>query len=320
MTRTAGVALDFGPALGVATADFDNDGWIDIFVANDQQENQLWMNQHDGTFINLALVSGAALGAAGEAKADMGVDAGDFDNDGDEDLFITELVSQGSTLYVNDGTGLFEEQSVRSRIRPASLPYTGFGAAWFDFDNDGWLDILAVNGHVTQTIEALAPDNPFPLQQRNLLLRNLGDQRFEDVTDLGGAVFQLSEVSRGAAFGDIDNDGDVDVLVGNDAGHVRLLINNIGNRSHWLGLRLVGESASRKSRDETWWVLACRSSRRMGRRSGGVREPMGATRRRKTHGSSWVSVSRRSHHASECSGPAGGQKNGPMCQSTNTRR
>ena len=166
VTRTAGVALDFGPALGVATADFDNDGWIDIFVANDQQENQLWMNQHDGTFINLALVSGAALGAAGEAKADMGVDAGDFDNDGDEDLFITELVSQGSTLYVNDGTGLFEEQSVRSRIRPASLPYTGFGAAWFDFDNDGWLDILAVNGHVTQTIEALAPDNPFPLQQR----------------------------------------------------------------------------------------------------------------------------------------------------------
>ena len=193
----------------------------------------------------MALVSGTALGAGGEAKADMGVDAGDFDNDGDEDLFITELITQGSSLYVNDGTGLFEEQSVRTLIRLPSLPYTGFGAAWFDFDNDGWLDILAVNGHVTQNLEALGPDNPFPLQQRNLLLRNLGNRQFEDVTDRGGAVFQLSEVSRGAAFGDIDNDGDVDVLVGNDAGRVRLLLNNIGNRNHWLGLRLVGEHTPR---------------------------------------------------------------------------
>ena len=245
VTAAAGVAREFGPALGVATADFNNDRWIDIFVANDQQENQLWINQHDGTFVNMALVSGTALGAGGEAKADMGVDAGDFDNDGDEDLFITELITQGSSLYVNDGTGLFEEQSVRTLIRLPSLPYTGFGAAWFDFDNDGWLDILAVNGHVTQNLEALGPDNPFPLQQRNLLLRNLGNRQFEDVTDRGGAVFQLSEVSRGAAFGDIDNDGDVDVLVGNDAGRVRLLLNNIGNRNHWLGLRLVGEHTPR---------------------------------------------------------------------------
>ncbi len=245
VTAAAGLAREFGPALGVSTADFNNDGWIDVFVANDQQENQLWMNQHDGTFRNMALVSGAALGAGGEAKADMGVDAGDFDNDGDEDLFITELIGQGSTLYVNDGTGLFEEQSVPTRIRLPSLPYTGFGAAWFDFDNDGWLDILAVNGRVTQHLDALGPDNPFPLQQRNLLLRNLGNRRFEDVTDRGGAVFQLSEVSRGAAFGDIDNDGDVDVLVGNGAGRVRLLINNIGNRNHWLGLRLVGEHTPR---------------------------------------------------------------------------
>ncbi len=245
VTAAAGLAREFGPALGVATADFDNDGWVDIFVANDQQENQLWMNQHDGTFTNLALVSGTALGAGGEAKADMGVDAGDFDNDGDEDLFITELISQGSTLYVNDGTGLFDEQSVRTRVRLPSLPYTGFGTAWFDFDGDGWLDILAVNGHVTQHLETLGPDNPFPLQQRNLLLRNLGNGQFEDVTDRGGAVFELAEVSRGAAFGDIDNDGDLDVLVGNDAGHVRLLINNIGNRNHWLGLRLVGGQSPR---------------------------------------------------------------------------
>ena len=245
VTAAAGLAYEFGPALGAATADFDNDGWVDVFVANDQQENQLWMNQQNGTFENMALVSGTALGASGEAKADMGVDAGDFDNDGDEDLFITELIGQGSTLYVNDGAGLFEEQSVPARIRLPSLPYTGFGAGWFDFDNDGWLDILAVNGHVTQNLETLGPDNPFPLQQRNLLLRNLGDRRFEDVTDRAGAVFQVSAVSRGAAFGDVDNDGDTDVLVGNAAGYVQLLVNDLGNSNHWLGLRLVGENGLR---------------------------------------------------------------------------
>jgi len=271
VTTAAGLASEFGPALGVATADFNGDGWIDIFVANDLQENQLWMNQRDGTFKNMALLSGAAFGADGEAKANMGVDAGDFDNDGDEDLFITELVGQGSTLYVNGGDGNFEEQSARAGLRLPSLPYTGFGTAWLDFDSDGWLDILAVNGLVTQNVEELGPDNPFPLQQRNQLFRNLGNQRlagsparqghpsaaaalgtpaprwgaFEDVTEQAGAVFQLSEVSRGAAFGDVDNDGDVDVLVGNDAGPVRLLINNIGSRNHWLGLRLVGEHAPR---------------------------------------------------------------------------
>ncbi len=245
VTVPAGLAREFGPALGASTADFNNDGWVDIFVANDQQENQLWVNQHDGTFANMALLWGVALGASGDAKADMGVDAGDFDNDGDEDLFITELTGQGSTLYVNLGAGLFEDRSDRALIRSLSLRYTGFGTAWLDFDNDGWLDILAVNGYVTQNFETLGPDNPFPLQQRNQLLRNLGDGRFEDVTERGGAVFELSEVSRGAAFGDIDNDGDVDVLVGNAAGRVRLLINHIGNSNHWLGLRLVGEETPR---------------------------------------------------------------------------
>jgi hypothetical protein len=240
VTAAAGLAREFGPALGTATADFDSDGWIDIFVANDQQENQLWMNAGDGTFTNEALLWGVALGAAGDAKADMGVDAGDFDNDGDDDLFITELTGQGSTLYVNEGGLRFEDQSARTGIRHASLPNTGFGAAWLDVDNDGWLDILAVNGLVTQNLDDLGPDNLFPLQQRNQVLRNLGDGRFEDVTDRAGAVFELSEVSRGAAFGDIDNDGDIDVLVGNDAGPVRLLVNQVGQNSHWLGLRLVG--------------------------------------------------------------------------------
>ncbi len=239
------MAREFGPALGVSTADFNGDGWIDIFVANDQQENQLWINQRNGTFTNTALLAGAALGPAGERKADMGVDAGDFDNDGDQDLFVTELIGQGSTLYVNDGAAMFEEQSMRTGIRRPSLPYTGFGTAWFDFDNDGWLDILAVNGDVNQNVQDPAQrDDPFPVKQRNQLFRNLGGT-FEDVTDRAGDALQLVEASRGAAFGDLDNDGDVDVLIGNGAGPVRLLINNVGRRHHWLGLRLLGSAAPR---------------------------------------------------------------------------
>ena len=245
VTATAGLAGEFGPALGVATADFNGDGWIDIFVANDQKENQLWINQRDGTFRNMAPLSGVAAGANGELKANMGVDAGDFDNDGDEDLFITELTGQGSTLYVNNGTGLFEDQSARQGIRVPSLPYTGFGAGWIDFDNDGWLDIVAVNGYVTQNLEALGLHNPFPLQQRKQVFRNRRTGGFEEVTDRAGAVFQLPEVSRGAAFGDIDNDGDVDILIGNANGPARLLINQIGSRNHWVGLRLVGRQVRR---------------------------------------------------------------------------
>ena len=245
VTAAAGLAREFGPALGAAAADFDGDGWIDLFVANDQRENQLWMNQGDGTFANRALAAGAALGAGGNAKADMGVDAGDFDNDGDEDLFITELSGQGSTLYVNDGAGLFRDRSAPLGIRAPSLPYTGFGTAWIDIDNDGWLDIVAANGAVVLNFETFGPDNPFALDQRNQVFRNVGGARFEATTDRAGSVFELSEVSRGAAFGDVDNDGDTDVLMANAAGPVRLLLNEVGHRRHWLGLRLVGTDTRR---------------------------------------------------------------------------
>ncbi len=240
VTAAAGMAREFGPALGVATADVNRDGWIDIFVANDQQENQLWINQGDGRFLNLAPLWGVALGEAGEAKADMGVDFGDFDNDGDEDLFVTELTSQGSTLYVNDGSGLFAERSAGAGIRYPSLPYTGFGAGWLDFDNDGWLDLLAVNGLVVESLDRADSGEEFPLDQPNQLFRNRGDGEFDDVSARAGTSFQASEVSRGAAFGDIDNDGDTDVLVANAAGPVRLLLNGVGHLRHWAGLRLVG--------------------------------------------------------------------------------
>ncbi len=244
-TTAAGLADEFGPALGAATADFDGDGWLDLFVANDQRDNQLWMNRRDGTFDNRALLAGVAVDAAGVTKADMGVDAGDFDNDGDEDLFTTVLTGEGSTLYVNDGTGLFEDRSAASGIRAASLPYTGWGAGWLDADNDGWLDLLSVNGLVWQDLDALGPDNPYPYQQRNQLLRNLGDGTFDDVTARAGAAFDLAAISRGAAFGDVDNDGDIDVLIANADGRPRLLVNTVGAGNHWLGLRLVGRDAPR---------------------------------------------------------------------------
>jgi hypothetical protein len=138
---------------------------------------------------------------------------------------------------------VFDDQSARSGIGGASLEFTGFGVAWFDFDNDGWLDNLAVNGLVQAPDGRV--DHPFPLDQRKLLFRNLRNGRFEEVGARAGKAFQLSEVGRGAAFGDIDNDGDADVLIGNDAGPVRLLINNIGNRHHWIGLRTIGKLAPR---------------------------------------------------------------------------
>ncbi|MYK89501.1 MAG: CRTAC1 family protein [Acidobacteria bacterium] len=238
VSDSALVGGQFGPALGVAVADYDGDGWIDIYVANDATENLLWINQQDGTFRDVALLAGAALSGMGLAEASMGVDAGDYDNDGDEDLFMTHITNEGNNLYVNDGTASFRDRSTVSGLGAGSLPYTGWGTTWFDYDNDGWLDLLAVNGTV---IASPGPaDRPFPYDQRKSLFRNLGDGTFEDVTGAAGAAFELSETGRGAAFGDVDNDGDVDVVVGNDTGPARLLINRVGYRRHWSGLRLAG--------------------------------------------------------------------------------
>ena len=240
VTRAALTGGADGPALGVSTADFDGDGWMDIYVGNDGTANQLWINQRNGTFKDAALLAGAAVNAAGNAEASMGIDAGDFDNDGDDDLFVTNWLAQMNILYVNLGGGLFEDRKAVSGLGPPSLAKTGFGTAWFDYDNDTWLDLLAVNGSVS-TIEAQArAKDPFPLKMRNTLYRNLGNGRFEDVTARAGSGLELADVSRGAAFGDLDNDGDIDVVVGTASGPARVLINNAGNRNRWLGLRLEG--------------------------------------------------------------------------------
>ncbi len=241
VTATAFVVTEpFGPALGVSTADFDDDGRMDIYVANDGRPNLLWMNRGDGTFGDLGLLSGSAVSEQGRPEASMGVDAGDFDNDGDEDLIMTHMPTEGHNVYLNDGSGLFKDGSAVTQVHGLSLGYTGWGTAWIDYDNDGWLDILFANGALDA--KPGRPDHPMPFEERNLLLRNTRDGRFEDVTDRAGAALALVEVSRGAAFGDVDNDGDTDVLLGNLNGRVRLLVNTVGNRSHWLGLRVVGET------------------------------------------------------------------------------
>ena len=178
ITAAAGMAAEFGPALGVATADFNRDGWIDIYVANDGAPNQLWINQRNRTFRNTALLAGAAVSAEGRLKASMGVDAGDFDEDGDEDVFVGELTGQGADLYVNDGSGVFVEGSAHAGVRLRTLPFTAFGTAWLDADNDG----------------------------------------------------------------------DTDIVVASDNGPVRVLINAIGSRSHWVGLRLVTGRRARRAR------------------------------------------------------------------------
>jgi len=249
VTTAAGMAAQFGPALGVTTADFNGDGWIDFYVANDGQENQLWINQRDGTFKDVALIAGAAWSDPGKAKAGMGVDAGDVDDDGDEDVFVTNLSGEGHDLYANDATGNFEPRGAAAGLKHASLPFTGFGTAWLDIDNDGWLDLLTVNGTV-QRIDALVRENdPTPLRQRKQLFRNLGNGRFEDLTSRSGAVFERADVGRGAAFGDIDNDGDTDVVVGNNNGPAQVLLNAAGSRNHWIGLRLAGANGSGRARD-----------------------------------------------------------------------
>ena len=244
VTSAAGLATQFGPALGVSTADFNGDGWIDIYVANDREENQLWINRHDGTFENRGLVSGTALGPFGEAKSGMGVDAGDIDDDGDEDLIVTNLTGEGHDLYVNDGTGTFVNTSAVSGIGHRSLPYTGFGAGWLDVDNDGRLDLLTVNGAV-QIPDSLSTDGATAsLGQAQALFHNLGNGKFEDATPAGGPPLLQKDASRGAAFGDVDNDGDTDVVIGNNGGPAQLLLNTVGQTRHWVGLRLRAASGA----------------------------------------------------------------------------
>jgi hypothetical protein len=244
VTVAAGVAKEFGHGLGIVTADFDGDGWIDIYVANDGDPNQLWINQKNGAFRNEALLAGAAVNRDGQAEAGMGVDAGDFDGNGTEDIFVTHLMDETNTLYVNLGKALFEDRTREAGLGMPGHRFTGFGTLFFDYDNDGRLDLLVANGAVQLLPELIRKGDPFPLGQPNQLFHNQGG-KFVEVSDQAAEAFQLLEVSRGAAFGDIDNDGDTDVLVSNNNGPARLFLNQAGNRNHWLGLRVLGKGINR---------------------------------------------------------------------------
>jgi enediyne biosynthesis protein E4 len=243
VTERAGIAKADGAGLGVSVGDYNGDGWPDLYVANDATPNQLWINRRDGTFVDEGVISGSALSAAGNPEGSMGIASGDFDLDGDEDLFVTNIAGETSVLYLNDGHGNFEDVRARTGLARLTAAFTGFGTDWFDYDNDGWPDLFIANGAVN-IVEAQR-GQPSPFRMTNQLFHNLEGRRFEDASALGGPVFARAEISRGAAFGDVDNDGDVDVVFTNNNGPVRLLINQASRQQHWLQVRLEQRPGNR---------------------------------------------------------------------------
>jgi hypothetical protein len=245
VTAVSQIARKYGAGLGIVCSDFNNDGRVDLYVANDYHANQLWINRGDGTFADEGLVSGCAFNMSGRVESSMGIDVADFDGDGDDDLFITHLNTETNTVYLNDGNGVFDDYSIDTGLGVPSRNFTGFGTAFVDYDNDGWLDVFVANGAARILYDLADAGDPHPVHQRNQLFKNTGDGRFEDVTDRAGEPFAISEVSRGVAVGDVDNDGDPDVLITNNNGPARLLVNEVGNGNHWIGLRVVDATGVR---------------------------------------------------------------------------
>lgn len=244
VTSEAGIAPHFGPGLGVSCDDFNGDGWIDIYVANDGAANLLWLNRGDGTFEETGLISGTAFSGDGLPEAGMGLATGDYDGDGDPDILVTNLRREGCTLYRNEGGGIFTDVTRQAALLNATFPYTGFGTEWIDYDNDGHLDLVIVNGAVT-LLSSLRGD-PYPYHQTNHLFRNLGGgQRFEDVTQTAGSGFTVPEVTRGLAVGDLNHDGKIDLVISNNNGPVRVLINQSNSPRTWISIELEGKTDNR---------------------------------------------------------------------------
>ena len=268
ISTRAGMTSAPARGLGVLASDVNGDGWIDLYVANDGDPNQLWINQRgSGAFKDEALLAGVAVNRVGQPQGSMGVDAADIDRDGDDDLFVTNLDNEGNTLYLNLGDGLFEDRTAEFGL--FKLGFTGFGTRFVDYDNDGWLDLLVVNGAVRHLSSQLQRGDPYPLKQRSQLFHNDRGRKFADVSDGAGSPFAQLQVARGAATGDLDNDGDTDVVVFNNNGPLRVLLNDVGQRRHWLGLRVVD---GRYKRDAVQTLVA-------------LATPRGASRRVQTDGS-----------------------------------
>jgi len=251
VTVASGVSRAYGAGLGVAVGDFDRDGWPDIYVANDAMANQVWMNQRNGTFEDRGFLSGAAVNAGGRPEGSMGIALGDPDNDGDDDLFITNIATETHAMYVNDGQGNFDDARVRTGLAMTTAEMTGFGTNWLDYDNDGRLDLIVGNGAVN-IVERLR-GQPVPYRQHNLLFHNEGQGALRDVSAQAGSEFSRLDVARGLATGDVDNDGDVDVVIANNDAPVRLLLNQTiggagrapGPGAHWIEMSLGAPSGNR---------------------------------------------------------------------------
>jgi len=224
-------------------ADYDNDGWPDLYVSNDAGPNYLYHNKHDGTFEDVGLLSGAALSADGREQGSMGVDFGDIDHNGNLDIFVTNFAEEPNTLYWNQGMQGFTDISWASRLAQPSYSLVGWGTAFFDMDNDGWADILVANGHVYPQMDLVKGGAPY--RQPLLLFRNNRDRTFEDVTALSGLDKLPPSSRRGAAFGDINNDGKVDVLILNVGEPPTLLINRTQTAGHAVLFKLVGSKSNK---------------------------------------------------------------------------
>jgi hypothetical protein len=242
VTKSAKMYQPKGLNLSVAASDYDNDGWPDLFVANDGLEAYLYHNEHNGTFSEVALTSGMAYAENGAAMAAMCMSLGDYDNDGSLDLYISDFQLASDHLWHNDGKGFFTEVSTPAGITAPTRNVLSFGGGFFDFDNDGWLDIFIANGHVYEQMEQVSPEMRY--KQINSLFRNLGNGKFAEVGRLAGDGFKTPYAGRGAAFADFDNDGFVDVVVGNN-GDAPLLLRNGGNGNHFVNLRLIGNKSNR---------------------------------------------------------------------------
>ena len=243
VSKQSGVGLKPGNGLGVVTFDYDNDGWQDIFIASDSMANFLFHNNRDGTFREVGYLAGVAVSADGLPEAGMGTDAADTTGKGRMDLIVTHLDSQLARLYQNMGDGSFDDATLRSGLGYATFHMSGFGARFMDYDNDGAADIFMANGHVLDNINRYNASVHYA--EPKLMFRNLGHGAFQNVSEDLGRDFQLPRVSRGAAIGDFDNDGDLDILVNNNGERPQLLRNDGGNANHWLEILLIGTRSNR---------------------------------------------------------------------------